>query len=275
MKIIRDLVCIGMCLAYSTLTPMDHISMLKAAISHGLSKIFATLEVVHLCHISTEKIIWKGKIGKHPVTVVHNNVALKADERYQQLLGFNFNPVNYRTAVELWEKNRLIFEKILPHIDNAYPIEIRMCASCAWQVSEFWWPQEAYHLLKPWARELSEYMIWVDRDIASVTREESEFCLAHEVGHVMLKHSKLAAKTDKEHRIREKQADIRAVKILNSADGGIEYFKRLAYPKNPLERLERVLLDKFYVAITHPFHHERIKYLQHWKTIHERGKANH
>jgi hypothetical protein len=57
------------------------------------------------------------------------------------------------------------------------------------------------------------------------------------------------------------------------ADGGIKYFKKVAYPKNPLNRLELALREKFYGnTFTHPFHRERVRYLEHWKALHERGK---
>lgn len=268
MKLLRNLFLAGACLTAVDSTPIDNLNVVGTLAlfipKSILAKTITGLALVSGHHISTMKVIWEGKIGQHKVHVTHDNRALVADRYNHNLLGFNFNPVNYQTAVKLWERNRPIFEKILPHINDTQPIEIRMCASDSWQVA----PSIKFnkHIRISW------HTIWIDSAIASDPREESEFLLAHEVGHLALKHTQSIPKTDKERRIREKQADIRAVKILNSADGGIAFFKKRAHHKDPFVRLQIALRDKFYGATTHPLYPERIRYLQHWKAIHERGK---
>jgi|ERR1700722_20030266 len=219
-----------------------------------LAKGITGMALVSGYHISTDKTIWEGTIGEHRVLVVHNNVALPIDLFYQQHFGFNFNEVSYQKAVELWKKHQSIFEKVLPYLTDTKPIEIRMC-SRRWGTRH----QESWHF------------IWVDSDIASATQEESAFCLAHEVAHILLNHPPQAARTYKQSQKFEKEADLQAAKMLNSADGGIQFFKRLANPRNPLSKLKIALRDRFYGATYHPLFPKRIKYLQHWKTIHEGG----
>jgi|GEM_PF-2808756 len=220
-----------------------------------LAKAITSMGLASGYHISTDKTIWEGAIGEHRVLVVHNNAPIL--RFYEQYFGFNFNEVSYQKAAELWKKHQSIFEKVLSHIPDTKPIEIRMCSS-RWGTSH--------------RQELAWYFIWVDVDIASATQEESAFCLAHEVAHILLKHPPQAARTYKQSQKFEKEADLLAAKMLNSANGGIQFFKRLANPKNPLSKLKIALRDRFYGATYHPLFPKRIKYLQQWKAPHASSK---
>jgi hypothetical protein len=238
------------------LTPMDNISMVKNAISHGLSKVFATLDIVHLCHVSTRKVIWRGKIGQHNVRVVHSN-------RYSFHV-FNFsldlNAVNFKNASDLWQKNQSIFQQILPLIDNAYDIDIRMCAPGRWAIMEW-----------EWKKGIHEYILWVSDEIQTDPKEVTEFSVAHEVAHAILKHTAPKAETLAESRTYEMQADLRAAKILGTAQGGIQDFYTSAFPKNPIARLEKILLNKIYGATTHPLDLTRVEYLKKWQNRNHPG----
>jgi Zn-dependent protease with chaperone function len=259
MKTLRNLLFIGTCLITLDATALDQTVVLKQLTrfipTHLLAKAITGIGLASGYHISTDKTIWKGMIGQHQTLVVHNNKALPIDLFYEQLFGFNFNTVSYQKAVELWQKHQPSFEKVLPYLPGTKSIEIRMC-------SRRWGASEA----ETW------YFIWVDTDIASETLEESAFCLAHEVAHRLLKHPPQITRTYKQSQKIERQADMRAAKILDSADGGIKFFTRLANPKNPLSKLKMAFRDKFFGATYHPLFPERIKYLRQWKAIHERNK---
>jgi IrrE N-terminal-like domain len=262
MKIIRNLFFIGACL-----TTIDSLSFdRKLVLTHlarfipktVLAKAITGMGLISGYHISTDKTIWDGSIGQHRVLVVHNNAPLAIDHFYQQYFGFNFNEVSYQKAAELWKRHQPSFEKVLPRLLDTKPIEIRMC-SRRWGTAH--------------RQEVAWYFIWVDLDIVSETLEESAFCLAHEIAHILLHHPPQTARTYKQSQKIEKETDLLAAKILNSADGGIKFFTRLANPKNPLSKLKIALRDKLYGATYHPLFPERIKYLQHWKRQRQRGKS--
>jgi hypothetical protein len=261
-KALRTLFLIGTCLVTTDSAAVDGKQVLTYLARYipktVLAKAITSMGLASGYHISTDKTIWEGVIGQHRVLVVHNNAPRPLF--YEQYFGFNFNEVSYQKAAALWDKHRSSFEKVLPHIPDTKPIEIRMCSS-RWGTSH--------------RQELTWYFIWVDIDIASETPEESAFCLAHEIAHILLKHPSQAARTYKQSQKIEKDTDLLAAKMLNSAEGGITFFTRLANPKNPLSKLKLTLRDKLYGATYHPLFPERIKYLQHWKNIPARDKRKH
>jgi len=250
MKMIRNLFLIGVCLATIDVAPLNNIRMVKNAISHGLQQIFATIQIVHLRRISTNKIIWQDKIGQHHVSVFHANGFPYKSLLTEAFFCFYLNTVSDTQALELWNNNLPSFQRILPLINNTKDIEIRMCTPSSWAIGE----------------AENQYILWVSNQIQTDTKEETEFKIAHEAAHAILKHTLSRAKTYKERHTREMQADLRAAKINGTARGGIDSFYKRA--NNPILRLDRALSDKIFGPSTHPLDRKRVEYLQKWQNRH-------
>jgi len=250
MKIIRNLFFIGICLTTLRVAPADHIGIIKDAMSHGLQQILAAIQIVHLRRISTNKIIWQGKIAQHNVRVVHTNGFPYKSILTEQAFCFYLNTVSAAKALELWNENLTMFQRILPFINNTKDIEVRMCTPSSWAIWE----------------GKSHYILWVSNNIQKDTKEETEFSIAHEAAHAILNHTLSDAKTYREQQTREMQADLRAAKINDTARGGIlSFYKR---GNNPLLRLDRALSDKIFGPSTHPLDRRRVEYLQKWQKRH-------